>query len=182
MTRPSASNKQNIFSAAPGERRQWRTSAILSTWLPVLVGIAVIARESTEAFSSSFTTLVLRPIWEKIFGPTSDFHWEEIHHVIRKTGHFVGYGLLGVVWLRAWLRTRRGSYVANELRRWRLHSTALALACTALIASADEIHQTFLPDRTGRFADVVLDTSGATAMILILAIFFRWWRSRIDSR
>jgi len=102
--------------------------------------------------------------------------------VIRKTGHFVGYGLLGVVWLRAWLRTRRGSYVANELRRWRLHSTALALACTALIASADEIHQTFLPDRTGRFADVVLDTLGATAMILILAIFFRWWRSRIDTR
>jgi VanZ family protein len=49
----------------------------------------------------------------------------------------------------------------------------MALAATFLIATADEIHQTFLPNRTGCFSDVLLDTAGAAAFqaMLLLALF-----------
>jgi VanZ family protein len=39
---------------------------------------------------------------------------------------------------------------------------------TALVASLDEWHQTYLPSRTGRWQDVVLDSSAAlVAQVLI---------------
>ena len=49
---------------------------------------------------------------------------------------------------------------------------------TALVASADEWHQTFLPNRTGRYQDVLLDCSGAIAMQLVVYIFMRTVRPK----
>jgi VanZ family protein len=40
---------------------------------------------------------------------------------------------------------------------------------TYLIASCDELHQTFLPNRSGSIWDVLIDCSGALVMQLLLA-------------
>ena len=50
-------------------------------------------------------------------------------------------------------------------------SHTLAITIAFLIASADELHQCFLPNRTGCFSDVLLDTAGAaTAQLAVLVI------------
>ncbi|MGB6745797.1 MAG: VanZ family protein [Terracidiphilus sp.] len=137
----------------------------ISAWLPVLVGIAVIAIESTERFGSDHTSGPLRAIFEAIFWHVSNARWEHIHHYIRKSGHFIGYGLIGLAWLRAWWMT---------LPRPRfLLDAALALLGTALIASADEFHQSFLPNRTASPWDVLLDCCGAIALLLAAYVFMR---------
>jgi VanZ family protein len=123
--------------------------------------------ESTAAFGSDHTTGPLRWIYEFIFGPVSSSRWEIIHHAIRKSGHFVGYGLLGLAWLRAWWMTLPSSVF--------LQDALLALLGTALTASADEYHQTFLPNRTGTPWDVLLDCCGAltlqVAVYLLMRVF-----------
>ena len=48
------------------------------------------------------------------------------------------------------------------------------LLLTVVTASMDEIHQTFLPFRTGRWQDVVLDTSGAFALQLMIYLACQW--------
>src|SRR5579863_10368366 len=97
----------------------------ISAWLPVAIGVGVIACESTVYFGADHTTGPLRHIWESVFGHLSDARWEVTHHLIRKTGHFVGYGLLGLAWLRAWWMTRpRAPFPQNAL---------LALVGTALV-------------------------------------------------
>ena len=150
---------------------------IVFVWSPVLMTVAVIAIESTDTFSARNTSSWLRPIVEAVLGRFADDTWEEVHHLARKTGHFVGYGLVCLSFLRAWLYTlvRRGSY---GVRGWRLRSSALAVACTAVIASLDELHQATLPSRTGKFSDVVLDTCGATVACVILWLLF--WRGERD--
>jgi len=40
-----------------------------------------------------------------------------------------------------------------------------------MTASADEFHQSFLPNRTGTPWDVLLDCSGALAMQLLVYVF-----------
>jgi VanZ family protein len=137
----------------------------LRVWLPVALGIAVIAFESTEWMGADRTDSPLRWVWQHLFGPVADARWPMIHHLIRKCGHFVGYGLIGLAWLRAWWMTLPGSRF--------LLDALLALAGTALIASADEFHQTFLPNRTGTFHDVVLDCMGALTQIAIVALLVR---------
>lgn len=136
-------------------------------WLPVAIAIAIICAESTDTFSSEHTSSWLRPIVERFLGRFADDAWEFFHHYLRKTGHFVGYGTVGFTFLRAWLHTlsRRGT---SELLSWRLESSILAIFSTAIVASADEFHQSFIPSRTGTPADVLLDTAGATVFCVLV--------------
>jgi VanZ family protein len=139
-------------------------------WLPVVLGIAVIAVESTEAFGSDRTSAPLRKIFEALFGYVSSASWELIHHYLRKTGHFLGYGFIGLAWLRAWWMTLPHS-------RFR-HDALLALLGTAIVASCDEWHQSFLPNRTASPWDVLLDCTGGITLQLIVYIFMRTFKPK----
>ncbi len=59
-----------------------------------------------------------------------------------------------------------------------LHDAVLALLGTALIASADEFHQTFLPNRTGMASDVLLDCCGVITLQLMVYVFMRSFRPK----
>jgi VanZ family protein len=142
----------------------------LSAWLPVAVGVAIIAVESTELLGANHTSHPLRWLWEHLFGPVSIARWEVIHHYIRKCGHFFGYGFIGVAWLRAWWMTLPQAHF--------LEDAFLALIGTALVASMDELHQTYLPNRTGSPWDVLLDCTGAITLQLALYIFLHLFRPR----
>lgn len=150
----------NARDSRPRTTRFW-----VSTWLPVLLGILMIAVESTEWFGADHTSGPLRMVYQAIFGQVSDARWEVIHHYIRKSGHFIGYGLIGLAWLRAWWLTLPHSRF--------LPDAFLALMGTALIASADEFHQSFLPNRTSSPWDVLIDCSGALTLQLMVYIFMR---------
>jgi len=132
----------------------------------------VIAVESTANFGADHTNQPLRWIWEHLFGHVTSARWEMIHHHIRKTGHFLGYGTMGLLWLRAWwMSLPRAGFVLDA---------ALALLGTASVASLDEFHQSLLPNRTGIPSDVLLDCCGA-AVLLLLCLLLRRWRPRRSS-
>jgi VanZ family protein len=136
-----------------------------SAWFPVVLGISMILLESTEMFGADHTSGPFRRIFEAIFGHVRDHSWERIHHYIRKSGHFIGYGTIGLAWLRAWWMTLQHSRFFQD--------AILALAGTAVIASLDEWHQTYLPNRTGTPWDVLLDCTGAITLQLVVYLVFR---------
>jgi VanZ family protein len=144
-------------------------------WVPAALSVLMIAFESTATMSAKNTSEWLYPIWVHLFGPISQTHWAEVHHLIRKTGHFVGYGLVSVAFFYSWRQTLRRMAV----RHWTLwrRASVLAVLCTLLIAISDEYHQSFLPSRTSSPIDVCIDLCGAiAAQLLTLAIiqlFFR---------
>jgi VanZ family protein len=45
---------------------------------------------------------------------------------------------------------------------------------SALIASLDEWHQTFIPSRTGAIRDVMLDSGAALTAQLLLFLYLSW--------
>ena len=137
----------------------------ISAWWPVAVGIVLIAVESTPAFGADRTTGPLRRLYEAIFGRVSSAAWELIHHYLRKAGHFIGYGALSLTWLRAW-------WMSLPARHFQTYAL-LAILGTALVATCDEWHQTFLPNRTGTAWDVLLDCCGAAAMLTSFYIHLR---------
>lgn len=140
----------------------------LGAWLPVMIGVALITLSSSDTFSAQHTSGPLRWLWQALFGPVSNGHWEFIHYYIRKTGHFFGYGTFGLLWLRAWwMSVPRFRYI---------QAAALALLCTGLVASADEFHQTFIPSRTGSPRDVLLDCCGVIVLELVVYLVMRVFR------
>ena len=79
---------------------------------------------------------------------------------------------MGVLWLRAWWMTLpHASFLLDAV---------LALLGTALVASSDEFHQSFLPNRTGVPSDVLLDCCGAVVLLLLAYLFIRLrWPKRL---
>jgi VanZ family protein len=143
---------------------------LLKAWIAAILWLIVIAFESSALLSAHYTSRILYPLLHFLFG----LDWERFHYwhfYIRKTGHVIGYAILSVLLFRAW----RATLPAMDNLKWTLRWATIALLGTALVASLDEWHQSFLPSRTGRWQDVVLDASaGLAAQILI----FLWWKSR----
>ena len=152
-------------SQAMRTRHPW-----LHAWLPVLVGTTLIAISSSPLFSGQETSGPFRWIYEHIFGRVGNDKWGHIHFFIRKSLHFLGYGAFGLLWLRGWwLTLPRSSFMQDA---------SLAVLGAGLIASADELHQRFLPSRTGSPWDVLLDCSGAIIVQLLIYAWLRIFRPK----
>lgn len=76
--------------------------------------------------------------------------------ILHKIGHIVAFGTLGL-----------SIYWAAR------HSLAWAIALTGVAAALDEWHQSFVPGRSSRFGDVVLDNLAAILFILIAKFLTR---------
>lgn len=73
--------------------------------------------------------------------------------ILHKLAHIMAFGTLGV-----------SIYWATE------YSATWAVALTAIAAACDEWHQYFVPGRSSRFGDVVLDTLAAVVFIVIVKV------------
>jgi VanZ family protein len=141
---------------------------ILRVWLPSVIWLAVIAIESTDLGSSAHTGRLLYPIFHFLFGMNMA-RFSVWHAVIRKAGHFVGYFTLSVLLFRSWRAT-----FPRLSTQWCLQWATVALLSTALVATLDEWHQSFLPSRTSKVSDVILDTiAGLVAQIVLFAMLRR---------
>ena len=91
------------------------------------------------------------------------------HALLRKIGHVIGYGLLSFLLFRAWRETLKPEIP----RRWALQWANSSVLATILVACLDEWHQSYLPSRTGRLSDVILDASSAFAVQFVVWLALR---------
>jgi VanZ family protein len=145
----------------------------LKAWIAAILWLIVISIESSSYLSSHETSRIMYPILHFLFG-INYAQFEPWHHVLRKTGHVVGYGLLSFFLFRAW----RATLPKPGNPRWSFYWADIAVFGTALVASLDEWHQSFIPSRTGRWQDVVLDSSAAIATQILLYLFYLFLRKR----
>jgi VanZ family protein len=137
-------------------------------WLPAAIWLGIIALESTGIASASNTGRLLFPLFHFLTGVSYE-RFAPWNHLFRKIGHFVGYGLLTFLLFRAWRVTLPG--VSAFGWRWRWARTSFLM--TALVASLDELHQSYLPMRTGRWQDAVLDSSAALCVQIVIWMALR---------
>ncbi len=150
-------------------------------WWPVALWLLIIRLESTDMASASNTGGLLRSLLALVIRNPSQEFLDLLNEVLRKSGHFVGYGILAVLVVLA-LRNTNRDRLAGLLKRpwggrfsdlWRWNWAVLGVLLTIVTAAFDEMHQSTMPSRTGRWQDVVLDTCGA---VVLLAGFYVWTR------
>lgn len=96
----------------------------------------------------------------------------ETDHIIRKTAHFSIYLALGFL----------VSCAAGK-RRFLSVGSGMSLLICFLYACSDELHQYFVPERSCRFTDVLIDTSGAlTGMLISLALMKLVIKEKMSAR
>jgi VanZ family protein len=141
----------------PSQTQLWKA------WTPALIWLGIIVLESTNLGSSENTSRFLYPLLHYLTG-VDLVHFMTWNHHLRKAGHIVGYFILSLLLFRAWRATL--SFAGSSL--WSIQWARISFFMTALVASLDEWHQTFLPSRTGRWQDVVLDSSAALAAQVVI--------------
>lgn len=92
----------------------------------------------------------------------------QIDFYVRKTSHAMEYALLCILFL---LTFHSFSVQAGR-------SFGLALLCTIGYAVTDEVHQLFVPGRSGRIWDVLIDGTGAAVGGCIVWIFLSMRQKR----
>ncbi len=127
----------------------------------------VVLGASNDAFSAKNTASILLAILQGTIGSIDAQTFDTVHFMIRKSAHFLEYGILSALWFRAWYGIRIGAS--------RLYALLPALAVTLLVAIGDEWHQAFVPSRTSNPRDVALDFCGALFAQLVIWLV---WRSR----
>ncbi len=131
-------------------------------------------QDGEESSSLSFKiTMMCTDFFNKIAGK----HWTEevmesiaayFEHPIRKLAHFTEYAIMGSLI----------SIILFNIRYKLKPQLFIATIWVFLSAAFDEIHQLFIPGRSGNFMDVLLDTSGGITgffmMYLIYKLLKKW--------
>ncbi len=112
--------------------------------------------------SSEVSNAVLRFILEKLSDILPETAALFLQTKIRKAAHFFIYMLLGIFLF----------LTAKETGIKKKAAPVAAWVIAFLYAGTDEIHQRFVPGRSGQFTDVCLDSAGALAGILLMCAFF----------
>ncbi len=132
-----------------------------------MLWIALIAFESTDFFSAEHTSPMLYSFLTRLFGEIDLYKFLVFHHYLRKTGHFVGYGVLSLLLLRGWRAT------FEHARALLLRAALLSWLGTVSVAALDEWHQSYIPSRTGTWRDVTLDTVAGVAFLVVAYLRLR---------
>ncbi len=131
-------------------------------WLPPLVWMAIFFPVGNKALASSkvwqIFMAVLRWFAPKISSPAADLGYI----IFRKSLHFLEYGILALLVYRAFRRGRS----ARWSLRWAVQSALISIGYGAL----DEFLQTFVPGRSGRAFDSMVDALGVIAALSLLAL------------
>jgi VanZ family protein len=126
---------------------------MLITWMAIIFLFshqpADLSNENNEFVVQLFNLLGLD--LNSAFGAFTDF-------IIRKAAHFTEYFILYVLFFNV-IKDRHGYTKA----------LVYSLMGVFLYACTDEFHQLFVPGRSGKFVDVIIDTTGG---LVALTVFY----------
>ncbi|MCU0785315.1 MAG: VanZ family protein [Verrucomicrobia bacterium] len=145
----------------------------LKYWLPVIVWMSLIFTASGDRASLQRSSRIIEPVLRWLFPHLADDTVQLIVFLVRKCAHLTEFAVLAWLFWRAVRKPMR-----NDPRPWQWREAFIALACVALCAASDEIHQLFVPSRQGSVLDVLIDTSGAAFGLLAVWAVGRWQKLR----
>lgn len=130
---------------------------------PLLAWIAFISFASTGEFSADNTSQIVRPILLWLFPDISETALASIHFLTRKAAHFCEYAVLAFLARRA--------FISSSKLVIRRHWFAISLGLVVLNSLLDELHQSFVPSRTGSIYDSAIDVLGGLTVLLIFKFY-----------
>ena len=85
---------------------------------------------------------------------------ENLTFIVRKGAHFSAYAVICILW----------SLLFSEYNIFGKRNLLFSFLICFLYACSDEIHQTFVPGRSGELRDVLIDSCGAVTGYLFLGL------------
>lgn len=113
-----------------------------------------IGRQITEAVTKNIKQIQTLEETQK------EITLKKIEHIIRKLAHFSLYTVVGIL-----MMSLMSTYNIEQIKRY-----GISLGVGMIYAISDEIHQSFIPDRTPAVGDVFIDTCGVIFGIILVRV------------
>ncbi|AGA70570.1 putative integral membrane protein [Desulfitobacterium dichloroeliminans LMG P-21439] len=137
------------------------------SWTAVFLWMAIIFYLSAQVATQSDE--LSQGIAEKLFSviakafPWLSGEYIQANFIVRKSAHFLSYLMMGLLTMNA---LRRSGVKGLRL-------VAIAIVICVLYAISDEVHQLFVPGRSGQIKDVLIDSGGAIVGTVFHRLFER---------
>ena len=133
---------------------------LVLSWMILIFSLSAQPAEQSSQLSGGITDTVIETV-EKVV-PNLSINRDTLSHLIRKNAHFFAYLILGILVTNA-------LYYSTKMQVKK--QIILSFIICVLYAISDEVHQLFVPGRSGEVRDVVIDSSGAGVGIFIFHVF-----------
>ena len=140
-------------------------------WTLVAAWMTVIFSASADGSSYHHSSLYFEPLMHWLFPRMEPGRVDSIHHLFRKGCHLTEYAVLALLCRHAIRRSLK-----NPAPAWRWDEAGLALALVFLYSASDELHQVFVPTRTGQISDVLVDVTGGALGLIGLWLGKKFFR------
>lgn len=121
-------------------------SKFIKYWLPAIIWMSLIFYFSSKQNVSVSTTFTL-------------------NFIILKASHMIGYAVLYFLLFRALYSTKHKKKIDESLMQ--------AALFAVLYSASDELHQLFVPTRSGHLEDIMIDSIGIFIMYTYLKYNFK---------
>ena len=137
-------------------------AVLLVLWMGFIFSMSCENAEESSNTSGQTIKVVLStvPEFEKQPEEVKKNIIEELQFITRKSAHFIGYMILGILASGLILQYE------NINKKY-----PLAFLICVIYAILDEIHQLFVPGRAGQVRDVLIDSAGSLLGIIIVMAF-----------
>jgi len=127
-------------------------------WMAIIFKLSAQPGEQSNILSAKVTNVIVSVVQQL----RPDVNIVSLNYFIRKCAHFLAYLVLGIIVLFA---MKKIGYTGKT-------GVWITLLICIGYATTDELHQAFVPGRTPKLTDIVIDSSGATLGTSIYLLFF----------
>ncbi len=146
------------------------SSSLLVLWMILIFCLSAQTAEISSQTSGGVIAFILKlvyPGFKELSALQAGEMTAEFQFIIRKCAHFSLYAGLGVLSFLSLVTYRRLSLPMLS---------AFSLSICLLYSITDEIHQLFVPGRSGEIRDVCIDFCGSLIAVLIMFLIIRFSR------
>lgn len=167
-------DKAAIADPVRQKRRAVARFALMLVWMAVIFCFSAQQGDESSVSSNWLADRLvgLLGFWyDKLPVSGQQLWYSRFTFFIRKSAHMSEYAVLAIL---AFLWLRSGFSLSER------KNALLAFLLCVVYAAGDEFHQTFVPGRSGKPADVLIDALGAVSALLLLCFCMRKKRRRSE--
>ena len=146
--------------------------------IPILIWMVIVFKFSNEPADTSqltrlnITKKIVKIISKNEITDEKDELVQRVDKIVRKTAHYTLYTIGGILIL---------IYI-NQYKITENKKILYSVLAGTIYACTDEIHQVFIPGRTGKITDIWIDSLGVLTGICICLLFIKIIQNNIKTK
>lgn len=139
----------------------------LKAWIPVMIWMVIIfylshqPAQSSSELSTGITQIIIDIL--NVIASFSEGNLPHVHFIIRKFAHLCAYLILAYLLMNAF----------NHYMKLSFRMICFVFFICVIYAISDELHQLYIPGRSGEIRDVIIDTAGSFIGVILYILVRR---------